>query len=464
MNLRGRAAAAVALLLAVAWAYAAALSAPFHFDDYHVIVDNPRVHGLAAWWASMPGIRPLLKLSYALDAERAAGAAGFHATNLCLHGINALLAWAVARQWIVRLAPRLTQPTVAAWGVALLFALHPSATEAVTYVSGRSQSLMALFYLAALWTHGRVQPAAGVAGVQLLSPLLFAAALGVRETAVTLPFALALMAWYAGQSPLAALRGLGGHGVVLVLAGVAALAWPGYDRFFATSLQVRGPADQLAGQAVAYAHLVGHSLIGLQTNIDPDLRVPAGPDGRVAWVGVAWMATVAVALASRRRWPWLGFALAWSLLQLAPTQSLVPRLDLANDRHLYLVLPGAAMAVVVALASTVGARLAAAGVLGLALVLATATRARNEDYRSELALWQATVAASPGKARAWSNLGWARQQAGDLDGARRAYACALARDPGHRQAAINLSLLPPGPAGTARECPPPGRVASPSPL
>ena len=464
MTAAGRLAGAAALLLAIGGAYAVALAAPFHFDDFHVIVDNPRVHGLGAWWASMPGIRPLLKLSYALDWSRSPTAAGFHATNLCLHALNALLVWAVARQWLAQLAPRLARPLAAAWGVALLFALHPAATEAVTYVSGRSQSLMATFYLAALWVHGHVQARGLGGGWRLASPLLFAAALGVRETAVTLPFALALLAWYRGQSPREALHGLGGHAVVLALAVAAALAWPGYDRFFGTSLQVRGLAEQLAGQSVAYAHLFGHSLFALQADLDPDLRVPASVGLHATLVVMAGLAAIGFAVLARRHWPWLGFALAWTLLQLAPTQSLLPRLDLANDRHLYLVLPGVALALVVALVSAAGPRLAALPVLVLALALGSATRTRNDDYRSELDLWTATVKASPGKARAWSNLGWARQQASDPDGARRAYACALALDPGHRQAAINLSLLPPAATETALECAPAGRVASPSPL
>ena len=36
------------------------------------------------------------------------------------------------------------------------------------------------------------------------------------------------------------------------------------------------------------------------------------------------------------------FGFAWVALQLAPTNSLLPRFDLANDRHLYLALPGLA--------------------------------------------------------------------------------------------------------------------------
>ena len=80
----------------------------------------------------------LLKLSYALDWWRSPTAAGFHATNLCLHGLNAILAWAVSRQWLARLAPGLPAPGAAAWCVALLCALHPAATEAVTWEISRA--------------------------------------------------------------------------------------------------------------------------------------------------------------------------------------------------------------------------------------------------------------------------------------------------------------------------------------
>lgn len=459
---------AAALLLAIAWTYAMALAAPFHFDDFHVIVDNPRVHGLAAWWASMPGIRPLLKLSYALNWSLSPEARGFHAVNLALHAINALLVWALAGQWLRLLAPRLAAPSVAAFGVALLFALHPAATEAVTYVSGRSQSLMALFYLAALWAHAWVA-ARGLGGAwRALSPLLFAAALGVRETAVTLPMAIFLLGWFAGRSPRAACEGLAGHVAVLVLALLAAWTWPGYDRFFATGLALREPGEQLLGMTAAHAYLVTQPLPGLQVNLDPELRIPAHWDARAVGVLLALLAAMAGAVLARRRWPWLGFAIGWYLLQLAPTHSLVPRLDLANDRHLYLALPGVALGLVVALHAAAGRRLGPAIVLAIALVLAGASRERNQDYRSELALWTATTRDSPGLARPWTNLGWARQQAGDPEGARRAYTRALAIDPTHVQARVNLSLLPrpapvappPAPPGE----PAPGRVASPSPL
>jgi Flp pilus assembly protein TadD len=87
-------------------------------------------------------------------------------------------------------------------------------------------------------------------------------------------------------------------------------------------------------------------------------------------------------------------------------------------------------------------RVQAVLVIALATTLSVATIRRNEDYRSELALWSATVRSSPGKARPWVNLGFARQTDGDTVGAAIAYRCALAKSPGDVQASNNLTLLP----------------------
>ena len=443
---------ALLLLLAIAGAYAGSLAGPFQFDDYNVIVANGQVHGLAAWWQSMPGIRPLLKLSYAANWAVSDDARAFHALNLGLHAANALLAWAVARQWLQRLAP--DTPASAAWWVALLFALHPATTEAVTYISGRSVSLMAFFYLAAMWCFvtGREQARGWL--WRSLATGLFALALAVRETAATLPAALFLLAWFAGRPAREAVRGLLPQFLLLLMMAGLALAFAGYDRFFHYSLGTRSLGEQLLGQAVAHAHLAGHSLLGLGTNLDPDLRPPAGADAGTLFTAMVMVLAVVACLLSRRRWPWLGFAIAWYALQLAPTNSLLPRFDLANDRHLYLALPGVALAVVVPIMTAGSRPWRLALLLVLALAMGTTTQRRNLDWRSELALWQATVHDSPGKARAWTNLGWARHESGDARGARAAWECALALSPRDQQAAINLALSPAPAQGPDPQCPP----------
>ncbi len=69
--------------------------------------------------------------------------------------------------------------------------------------------------------------------------------------------------------------------------------------------------------------------------------------------------------------------------------------------------------------------------------------ARNLDYRSEIALWQATARHSPGKARVHNNLGYAYAQAGRANEARHAYQRALQIDPKNVQTRANLANLSP---------------------
>src|SRR5262245_31744205 len=89
-----RSTSAYALIAAaVAAAYANALTGSFQFDDWNVIVNQAKVHGLGAWWASMPGIRPLLKLSYALNWAVSPSPFGFHLVNVAIHATNACLVY-----------------------------------------------------------------------------------------------------------------------------------------------------------------------------------------------------------------------------------------------------------------------------------------------------------------------------------------------------------------------------------
>jgi hypothetical protein len=447
-----RAPHAMAILVgAVLLAYANAFGAAYQFDDFAAILAHPAAQDLTGWWQALPGIRPLLKLSFALTAELGGGAVAVHATNVAIHAANACLLWALWRRWLPALARSPERVDAAALLGALLFALHPAATEAVTYASGRSISLAAAFGLAALLAEDAARAQPSRRALAWAGPALFALALAVRETALVIPALPLLRAWACGQPLRAELWRLRRYAGVLAAAAFAALATPGYHVFFGVSLATRDLAAQAMGQVLAHGYLIAHPLLG-RTNVDPDLRVPSAWSPALVACALLLAALVAAMVAARRRRPWLAFAIGWYFLWLAPANSLLPRLDLANDRHLYPALAGPALALACVLA-----RRRAGGVAALALcvALAFATLHRNADYRSETALWQATVRDSPRKSRAWLNLGYAHRLDGDLAQAAAAYRCALMLDPANAQAAIDLDVVARGDRAPAR-CPPDG--------
>jgi tetratricopeptide (TPR) repeat protein len=416
------------LFAAALAAYANAFQGAFQFDDFNVIVHQSAVHSLGAWWDSMPGIRPLLKLSYALSWSAGdGGTVAFHAVNVALHAANVLLVWQILRTLFDRMG--VGGEGFAAFAAALLFALHPAHTEAVTYLSGRSTSMMAFFTLASVLAYLRGAP-------RWVSPLLFVAALATKEVAVTLPFALLLceaLDLRRGFEWRLVLRRQAWHWGVLGLGLVAMAALPRYREMLETSLALRDFGEQLALQTGAIARHVGVLILAVAPNIDPEV-VPVPPAA-----GLAVLAAIGVGLALLRAQPWYALALLWFFLHLAPTNSVLPRLDAVNDRQIYLASIGPLALAGFALSLLPRGRIALSAVVALALALGTFLR--NQDYRSEVALWSDTVRKSPDGARAHNNLGYAYQLEGRRAEACAAYARALELDGKQLRAAVNAREL-----------------------
>lgn len=427
-------------------AYANALAAGFQFDDFNIIVDNPAVHSLSAWWAGMPGIRPLLKLSYALNWLADPDPIGFHAVNVLLHLFNVALVWRLSAHLPARAGWQQGPERIRARVLAtLLFALHPIQTEAVTYISGRSMSLMAAFGLAAMLCWLQAPASTRPRLWQGLALVLFAAAVASKEVAVVLPLALVLLYLQDAKERPSPLRLMLVVGLFMVSL-VSLLFWLGYGYLLTTPMQ-RGLAANLASEIHALFYLLGQLFQPHALNIDPDLPEYPGWTLLPALEAAALIALLGYAWSARRRHPWLFFGLAWWLLLLLPTHSLIPRADLASERHFYLAALGLYWITGVALASLPALRPAprwTALLAGLAVLGVLFTAQRNADYRDEISLWRVTVARSPGKARAWNNLGYAHALAGQTEAARAAFRETLRLDPEHARAARNLNALDAG--------------------
>jgi tetratricopeptide (TPR) repeat protein len=329
-------------------------------------------------------------------------------------------------------------------------------TEAVTYVSGRSMSLMALFGLAGLlsWLEGACRPRPWA--WRILAVALFAAATASKEVAAVLPLALLLLQPRAGLPPRLAIPA--GLVAAVLLAGLLGLLGYGY---LLAAPSPRGLAANLASETHALFYLAGQLLRPHTLNIDPDLPEFPGWSTLPALEAASLVALLAFAWRARARLPWLFFGLAWALLLLLPTHSLIPRADLASERHLYLAALGGYWIAGVALAGLAALRPTPRWIAltaGLAVLGTLFTALRNADYRDEVSLWRATVAESPNKARVWNNLGYAHALAGQDGPARAAFREALRLDPGHTRAQRNLRYLEAG--GFTRQS---STLASPQP-
>src|SRR5262249_52308899 len=129
----------------------------FVFDDIHSVASNPGVQTLANLGRFFvdPNLfsaignamyRPVLLCTFAVDRALGGGSAvPFKLTNVALHAATAWLLFGLLRAHAVGRA--------GAAAAAVLFAVHPLASEAVNMVSGRSELLCLLGLLLGLRGH-----------------------------------------------------------------------------------------------------------------------------------------------------------------------------------------------------------------------------------------------------------------------------------------------------------------------
>ncbi|HSM15204.1 MAG TPA: hypothetical protein VLA66_14135, partial [Thermoanaerobaculia bacterium] len=259
---------AILLLLVIGIALAPTLGAGFVFDDRADVLDNPA----ASPGGLLPALgrtnRPLVKASYALQ-RLATGESPrpFHAVNLGLHLLTALLVLAFARRLAAR--AELARPDLVGALAAALWALHPAVVETVAPVTGRSLLLATPLMLAALLLVTGEAPPSRSASLAALGLAL--AATAARETALVLP-ALGL-AWQAtlgtGEDRLTALRRqlplLAG-----ALLGAAALALSARHReLLAYSFETRSPLEALRGNLFAIPEILRMAVEPGRISIDP---------------------------------------------------------------------------------------------------------------------------------------------------------------------------------------------------
>jgi len=327
------------VLVVVLASYLPVLGAPLVWDDFHLIERTPLVqtlHPLAEYFRQgfwqgddlAPGptyYRPLTILSLALDSAVYGNTpAGFHLTNLVIHLVSTGLLFLLLRA-------RGCAGHAAVLGAAL-WALHPRLTEAVAWISGRTDVLAGFFVLCALSVQARDGWWRRTA-----SALLLLLGLLCKEVALAGVAAVLVTEWVAGGPVAARLRRM--------VPAAAALAVYALLRESAIGVP-RDSGHSLARQVVLAAAAVGRYLTMLLTPWFPNLQIgrPDRPGIFYTLLGCATL-MAAVYWAIRRRvrirkeqLP----ALALILVALGLVLHLVPIVVkvVAADRFLYLPLLG----------------------------------------------------------------------------------------------------------------------------
>jgi tetratricopeptide (TPR) repeat protein len=452
--------AAAFLLGVVIICYANSLGNAFVFDDHYLVLIYSRPRSLSHLFDMLiASYRPVRNLSYVLDffvwGEQPFG---FHLTNLLIHGANAVL--------VLALVKRLTGKLAIAVVAALLFAVHPMQTDAVSYISGRRDVLFTLFYLAGFLSYLGHRRSGSVKSF-LLFIGFWGLSLMSKEMAITLPLIIFLWnfceAWdeapgVYGKKVLDAARQAFLRDKWLYLALiVASVAFAWYTVF----------ARQASGRATAagFEYWGGSFWSNLLTSVCVQgwyLKQLIFPtpiaqyfgafdisrsllEGRVLLSIVAVGGALAGGFYMLKKDRHLAFAILSYFVILLPVSQLIPHHELLADHYLYLPMMsfGLAVALTIQKFAAQGKRVrdVAYAAVGLfVIVMAGMTIARNRDWRNDLTVWQANYEAVPNSPRASYNLGGMISKS-NPQRAESLLKESLARDPDFEPAYLELARL-----------------------
>ena len=442
----------VVLLAVVVVAYANAIDNGFVYDDQILVLDDPAVRLPLSAGGEGLHYRPLRTLSYRLDhAIGGLDPRVFHLTNVAYHAIAVLL--------VAGLLGRLGASPAAIMFGALVFAVHPVQTDAVTYVSGRRDVLCGLFYVLGVLAYLRHRRDGG-AGALALAFVAYVLAILAKEMAVTMPVTCLLAdRWLArrGVASRAVVR-VGRRELVVVaglaLAGVLALAatYGGHIVRLATERPWHGGSIGTNVATVVRVWVKYAQLVVWPGTLSADYSYDAFPVSvSVVDPRALASAVVLVGLAAAGWWSWrrggaIGLGLAWTAVALLPVSHLIPFRELLAEHYLYVPMVGVALCAAGILDAARAAWpsrrvwITVAG-CGIVAALMARTVVRNDDWQDRLTLWTATVAAAPRCARAHFNLGQAYFERSRLAEAERAWLAAAALQPDDRATGRALATL-----------------------
>jgi len=450
-----------AIIAAGILAYVNSLKAPFLFDDRYLIVENEHIRRLWPIWQSLVHTsRPTIQLSLALNyAVGGLNPWGYHAFNIAIHICAALVLYGVVRRTLLSSPLRQRWGAVAPWlagMIAAIWVVHPLQTESVTYTAQRGESLMGLFYLLTLYCVIRLDASPrGMAWkiAAVASCLMGMACKGVMATA---PVTVLLYdRSYLSSSWGEVMRRRKGLYAALaatwlaypLLLAQATVEWKGSAGFGQTGVS---PLVYGMTQPSVILHYLWLTLWPDPLCLDYGWPVVKGI-GEALAPGIAIAGLLAAVVWAWRRKPAWGFPGVWFFLILVPTSSFIPIADVAFEHRMYLSL-AAVVALGVAAMVLAGQPRSSKGSLripryawvacgAIVLVMGALTVRRNADYSSPLAMWEATVRASPGSPRGQYDLGTSLEHEGQNEAAIAHYQAAIQLSPNYSDALANLGHL-----------------------
>jgi len=431
-SLQSRVLAVVLITFASLGIYLNSLGGEFLWDDIHFIKNNVYLQNwsylkeifsgnvAAGSGVNYPYYRPLATLTYLIDHSLwGLNVRGYHLSNILFHILAAICLYA--------LIDLLFKDRLLSFLTSLLFVIHPIHTETVAYISGRPDSLAAMFMLISFLLYLR-QLDHSKRHIYFLMILSYLGAVLSRENSIVLP-ALLLLYHFAFKRRIIVRQFL----PVAIIALVYVLL-----RFI--FLEPMGPhptlAERVPGFFVAIANYFRIILLPFHLHQEYGMELFALSDPRVIW-GMGVVASISACcliglFRGKRRshkdftlrpgpdidgGRFLCFCVLWFFIALSPVSGLFPLKTYMAEHWLYV--PSMGLCLLVAYGLTHLYRKGFRWVITLVIVALVVfygalTMRQNSYFRDPISFYERTLRYTPQSARLHNNLGIKYLESGEI--------------------------------------------------
>ncbi len=352
--------------------------------------------------------RPLQMATYMIDYSLwKLNPKGYHLTNILLHVLAALS--------LYYLVYRLFNDNLLALLTGIFFVVHPVHTEAVTYISGRADSLALLFMLSCFLLYLKSPPSKNI-GIVLLMLLSYAAALLSKEISLILPILLLLYHYsFKEKLKIKEFSSVASLALIYILLRVTFLKTPSIAIAHPTTLMERLPSF-----LVAVNNYTGLLLFPFDLHMEYEHKLFSLGDPRAVLGIMILFASLFFAFKQKKSSKLVFFSIAWFFLALLPVSNLFPINAYMAEHWLYL--PSIGFFIIAAKAISAGAtgRLPA-GKAGspllktLTIIFAVCLLAfysyltvrQNTYWQDPIRFYKRTLTYAPNSSRVYYNLGLA---------------------------------------------------------
>ncbi|MCP4652155.1 MAG: tetratricopeptide repeat protein [Candidatus Omnitrophica bacterium] len=377
--------------------YLKSLHGPFILDDNHMIVENSLIKNHAFFPMFFKGLvtsfpiakgmcRPLLMLTFAFNYLTCGlNPIGYRIINILFHILNVTLLYAILKSF------KKDSPQGLLFLISALFAVHPINSEAIIYISSRSDLMVTFFILAGFILHAK--------GKTVYCLLLYAGALLTKETGLC--FGLLIFAYDFINKRFSKERLPFYTGLILVtfsyfLYKMAFFASPG-------SAPLRSYLSNSVIQSVVTSLYLKLFLLPNPLNLTHpvSLSIPS-----VAWAIFVMIGLITLLFASKKKYPLAAFAIAWLLIGLLP--KFYARLDAVSmEHHFYMSSIGLYILLLVVLGAVYSNYKKYTLYVGYAIALCFSILIifRNFEYSDPLLFWKLSAKRNQQSGTINNNLG-----------------------------------------------------------